>query len=366
MKAIFPLESLRTTCAAIAPVVPSRTTKDILKNIKIAVHGEVCTISATDSEMSVIAFIRGVECQRDGEILLPCERLLKILREVSGETIAIDDVNGVAHISVGRSKFKIPTEDATKLVIEVDFPETGFRSISTADMQRITKRCSIVAMGDKNSAFSGIHFEFKDDKFNAISCDSKCLSLVDAAFTVEGDVEKFKTQTMVPPKAIKVFSSMLPTEGSVDFAITENAITFRGGDFIVKSQLIGGRFPDWRRVFPSSCSDNIEIPAPQLSNAIRQAMITTAEESCGVEFVFSDGSMTLTSKASGKGSSNVETPIGFSGKQEFLMDPQFILNGLALIDRNASITIGLNGPESAVLITSSDGLRYVAQPFHRE
>lgn len=363
MKAFFPLNALRTACLAIAPVVPSRTTNDILKNIKVNVTKESCSLSARDSEMSAIAFVRGVDCRTEGEILLPCDRLLQILREVSGETVSIDCDNGIAHVTVGRSKFKIPTEDPAKFEISLEFPETGYFSVPVADMKKIIKRCTIVAPTDKNAAFGGVHFEIKETLI-AVSCDSKCMSLVECNYTKEGEVQEQKSQTLVPPKALKALSSMIPDEGFVDFSVTNNSITMRAGDFTVKSQLIAGMFPNWRRVVPKSCQSHVEIPAPQLSNAIRQSMITTEAESCCVEFQFSGGTLTL--KSRGKGESTVELPVGFTGEQDFMMDPQFILNGLALTDRNASVDIGINDADSPVLITSSDGLRYVAMPSHRE
>lgn len=368
MRALFPTDVLKAAVAAISPVVPTRTTMDVLKNIKVVVTKDHCTLSARDAEMSAVVFVRGVDCHLPGEILLPCDRLWLILREASGESVSIDCDKGIANVTIGRSKFKIPTEDSNNLDVVVDFPETGYRSISAFDMKRIVTRCSIVSNEQKNPAYGGIHFEFVDG-LNCVSSDGNCLSMVTCECQNEGGVAteiqkdkngfpSEKSQKIVPKRALKVFQSCLGSEGRVDIFAGDNSIVLRHGDMILSAQLILGRFPNWRRVFPTSCNHNIELSASHLSNAIRQAMITTEVESCCVDFLFTAGVLTL--KSQGKGESTIEVPISFDGNQQFLMDPKFVLNALSLTDRHASITIGINASDKPVLITSSDGLRFVA------
>jgi len=362
MKASFPLSALRAACEAISPVVPSRTTRDILKNIKLVGNGEICSVSATDSEMSIVAFIRGVQCSLNGAMLLPCEKLLKILREVSGDSITIEDVNGIANITVGRSKFKIPTEDASGFPDEPVFPESNYRTITTSALQLIAKRCSVFSASTRFPALAGINLEFKES-LTAIATDTKCLSIVECAYSSTGEPAAAQTYTVVPPKSIKILSSVIDTEGGVDLLVTENSITARSGDVILTAQLIAGRFPDWRKILPPNAPNHIEIPSPQLSSALRQAMITTAEETACVDFKFADGSLSL--KSSGKGESVIEIPVGFSGDCEFTMDPKFFLAALAMIDKTASIDIGVIDADSPVLLTSNDGLKFIAMVASR-
>lgn len=369
MRAVFPTDKLKAAVSAISPVVPNRTPMDVLKNIKIVVDHDSCEISARDAEMSAVIFVRGVECGLPGEILLPCDRFSQILREASGDVVRIDCDDGIANVTIGRSKFRIPTEDPTTLEVFCDFPETGYRTVAATDMKRIAARCCIVSNEEKNSAFGGVHFEFIDG-LNCVSSDGKCLSMVTCVCGSEGDVPATeivvdkrgfpseKSQKIVSKRALKVLQSCLGSEGTVDIATTADTITLRHGDVTIRSQLIHGMYPNWRRVFPSSCQRNIELSSPHLANAIRQSMITTEAESACVDFVFADGVLTL--KSHGKGDSTVELPISFDGKYQFLMDPKFVLTAISLADRNGSITIGINSPEKPILITSNDGLRFIA------
>lgn len=362
MKAIFPLSALRAACEAISPVVPSRTTRDILKNIKLVANGEICSVSATDSEMSIVAFIRGVQCSLNGVILLPCEKFRSILREVSGDTITIEFVNGIANILAGRSKFKIPTEDASGFPDEPVFPESNYRTISTSSMQMIAKRCSVFSDSTRFHALAGIQFEVKET-LTAVSTDTNCLSLAECAYTSVGSPTAAPAYTVVPPKAVKILSSVIDGEGGVDLSITDNAITARSGDIILTAQLIGGKFPDWRKIIPASPPHHIDIPSPQLSSALRQAIITTAEESACVDFSFAGGTLSL--KSSGKGESTIEIPVGFSGECGFTMDPKFVLSALTMIDKTSSVDIGVIDADAPVLLTSNDGLKFIAMPASR-
>ena len=141
MKAVFDSKQISQAVSAVSPFTPARTSKDILKNIKLAVSGDQATISATDSENSIIYYLRGVEVQHAGCVLLPASKLRSILGEAPvGERMVIEVINGIAHISYSRSKFKIPTEDASGFPDVREFDESSFVTIKAQSLRRMLLR----------------------------------------------------------------------------------------------------------------------------------------------------------------------------------------------------------------------------------
>jgi len=82
--------------------------------------------------------------------------------------------------------------------------------------------------------------------------------------------------------------------------------------------------------------------------AVRQAQIVTSEESRGVDFTFTNGSLILKSQAADVGESRVELPIAYTGPDlTITFDPRFVSDFLKVL-----------GPETSVkleLISSEDG-----------
>lgn len=63
--------ALAAALQVVSSVVPSRTPKEVLKNIKLEVAGGKATLLGTDSEVGIRYEIPGVEIEREGETLLP-------------------------------------------------------------------------------------------------------------------------------------------------------------------------------------------------------------------------------------------------------------------------------------------------------
>src|SRR3954452_14087437 len=96
MKATFDREGLLHAFQVVAAVVPPRTPKVILQNVKVTADAERTVLLATDLEAVGIRLeVRGVQVEEPGEVLLPTGRVLSILRETSDQELRLEaDENG--------------------------------------------------------------------------------------------------------------------------------------------------------------------------------------------------------------------------------------------------------------------------------
>ena len=76
------LQCHRPTLAAalqiVSTVVPTRTPKEILRNVKLQVENGAVTLVATDQEVGIRIELSGVETDSSGEVLLPTNRVSSI------------------------------------------------------------------------------------------------------------------------------------------------------------------------------------------------------------------------------------------------------------------------------------------------
>ena len=74
--------------AACAAAVNTRSPKDILLNVHLEVKDGVASLSATDTDTSIIVKTE-VESVADGEALVPQDRMLAIMRETVDDSIEL-------------------------------------------------------------------------------------------------------------------------------------------------------------------------------------------------------------------------------------------------------------------------------------
>lgn len=103
--------SLQTAFQIVSGVVPTRTPKEILKNVKLEVGNNQATLIGTDQEVGIRYQIPGVETNSSGETLLPTSRVISILRELTDEHVDFSITEDRVEIRSGHSKFQLSAED---------------------------------------------------------------------------------------------------------------------------------------------------------------------------------------------------------------------------------------------------------------
>ena len=94
--------------------------------------------------------------------------------------------------------------------------------------------------------------------------------------------------------------------------------------------------------------------------AVRQAAIVTSEERRGVDFVFSEGKVTLAAHGAEFGESHIELPIAYEGAElGITLDPRYLNDFLRVLDPEQTLLLELRDAESAAVCSTEDGYAYV-------
>ena len=119
---------LTCNCSALAHafqtvngVVPSRTPKEILKNVKMEVFENSIALIGTDQEVGIRYVIKDVDTAEAGAILLPANRVIAILRELRDETVMFESSGDTVRIKSGHSEFELPLEDPAEFPSIAEF-----------------------------------------------------------------------------------------------------------------------------------------------------------------------------------------------------------------------------------------------------
>lgn len=361
--------TLATAFQIVSGVVPSRTPKDILRNVKLQVGGGKATLVGTDQEVGIRYDIPGVETDSDGEVLLPKDRLIAILRELTDEGVDLEVSEKSLSIRSGHSVFKLSAEDPAEFPPVQAFDATSYHVVAAASFKEMIRR-TVFATDTESTryALGGVLMEFGADKLTMAATDSRRLAVVSTLSSTIGTIEPRATQPVVPAKALSLIErSITENDQDVYLAVYPNSVLVKVGSSTIYSRLVEGRFPRYADVIPTAGGSVIDMLVSPFYSAVRQAQIVTNEESRGVDFTFDNGVLRLNSVAADIGQSTIEMPISYDGTPiTITFDPRYIADFLRILDASTSVKLQLTDGESAAVLRTDDGYTYVIMPLARD
>lgn len=337
-----------------------------MSNVKAVASGGAVTLLATNSETAIRRTVDGVKVLTSGEALLPVGKASSILRELQGADLDIETTpNGVEMIG-DRSKFNLSSTDPAWFPTVSEFTSDAFFRVSGSVLRAMIRR--VVLACDEAAtryALAGALFEVTGETLAITATDTRRLATVAGVATPVGEVPP-AVYAVVPAKALSLIERVLDGEDYAEIAFTENAVTVRIGATVVWSRLCEGRFPKWQDVIPKPAI-RIATIAGALYSAVRQAQIVTSDESRGVDFEFAPGELRLRSSAAEIGQSSVQMPIPYEGDPlTITFDPRYVADFLKVLPAEAEVEFGLTDRETAALLSTTDGYRYVVMPLTRD
>lgn len=368
MKVSCAKESLLSALQTASAVVPSRSPKPILTNIRLESSGpSTAVISATDLEIGLRIELQGVEVSAAGAVLLPAARLSAIVREAPpGTVFQIESDGTAAVVKAPRSQFRLPSEDAAEFPAIAAFPSGPSFEITTAVARELVRR-TVFATDNESSryALGGVLLELADGGVIAVGTDGRRLAKMEASGVIATGGPS-ASQPIVPARAMNLVERCLGGgDEAVHLAVRPSEVLVKTGVTTLSARLVEGRFPRWRDVFPDR-PDAIHVPMPvgPFLAAVRQAAIVTSEQSKGVDFSFESGVLVLSGRSSESGESRIELPIDHAGSTvRIKLDPRFVIDFLRVLDAANMVTVELTDAQSAAVFRTDDGYGYVVMPL---
>jgi len=350
---------------AAASAVPSRTPKDILRNVLMSVGVDHVELVATDQEHAVRCTVHGVTSSSTGDVLLPTQRVSQILREISGDTFELEVDGSNLTIKASGSRFKLTSEDAKEFPPVPEFTDVDFIQVPAPVFRQMVRRTSFaIDVQSTRYALGGLLIELVNGTdLNIVATDSRRLAITKAVVTVHGSPKAVKS-TIVPAKSMQIMERSIDQQAEfVDIAIHDNDVMMRSAGITVYSRLVEGRFPRWRDVVPKG-GHVVTLPVGPFFAAVRQSQIVTDEENRGVDFHFDTAMLSLGSVANSIGESKVELPIDYDQKPvKIVFDPKYVSDVLKVLDPAGIIELQLIDGDSAAVIRVEDSYTYVIMPL---
>lgn len=371
MRAFCNRDGLLTAFAMVSGVVPVRSPKPILQNVKLIVDEEEGSVlMGTDLEVGIRHQVLGVRVEQPGAVILPTVHMGSILRtsgDVELELMADEDrliVRGQ------HAEFILPIEDASLFPEVPDFAATSYHVIPAGNLKKLIRRTIFATdLESARYALGGVLVELTGETIAMVGTDGRRLARMVAPAEAENNPPAPTGTPVIPVKALKLIErNLVDDDVLVHLAIQAGtAVLVRTESAVIYSRLVEGRFPRYQDVFPVNVEVKIPLEAGRLRLAVEQASIVTSDESRGVDFQFGPGALKLSSQAADVGSSHVDLPIAYDGKPvEITFDPRYLIDALKTLDDATPVTAELIDSKNAAVFKTADHYTYVVMPLTRE
>lgn len=369
MKVTCARDSLLSACQLVQGAVAPRTTKPVLANIKAVAQDDALILMATDTEIGIRYELRGINVGRAGEAILPVARLMNILREATAGDLTIDCREDTTLVRVGTGRYELPGGDPLEFPDIPVFDAGGRYHEITAGVLRTMIRRTAFAADKKEGArwaVTGVLWEAHGSTAKFVATDTKRLAMIEAPADVRGEPEAKPGSHLIPLKAITLLEKNLSDAGEViRVALRPNAAMFQTERAMIHTRLVEGKFPPYQQIIPKKLATKLTLPAADFFSRVRQAAITTDEDSKRVEFRFEPGKLTLQARGADAGSSEVELPLPeYDGEEvQLALDPQYVGDMFRAIDGEPTIVMEFTDNTKPVLFRIPDTYLYLVMPL---
>src|SRR5271167_3798621 len=122
MRALCNREALLTAFGMVSGVVPVRSPKPILQNVKLVADADDGSVlMGTDLEIGIRHRVLGMKVEQPGSVILPTSQIGSILRTSADIELAIETNDEHLFIRGLHSDFTLPVEDASSFPEVPDF-----------------------------------------------------------------------------------------------------------------------------------------------------------------------------------------------------------------------------------------------------
>jgi len=292
--------------------IERKQTLPILSNLLIQVINNQVIVTATDLEIELKNTIDLEDKVEDFEFTLPARKVADICKNIEeGVCINFKVTEENTIISTNRSKFTLsilpsndyPKIDNLQLLNNFSIEQNKFKQI-------ISNVAFAMAQQDVRYYLNGMLFDFTNEKISAVTTDGHRLALCET--NIKSSIKEAK-QIILPRKTVIELQKLLgDTSDIINIIIDANHIQFKIGSIVLTSKLIDGKFPDYKRVIPSSNDKFAKINRDNLRHALVRSAIISNEKFKGAKFNFSSNLLTIETQNSERENSKEELIVDYN------------------------------------------------------
>ena len=346
------LENLTNVVKAIS----NKNIIPILNGIKFELEKDGLYLTASDSELTIRAFIDKKDIKKieeEGSIIIQSKYILDIIRKMPSDEISFELMDGLKiKISSDNSQYDLncldPREYPSLKLEEVDSPINMkgdvFKSI-------ISQTAFAISTQELRPLLTGLNFKIVGDVLECIATDS--YRLAKKNINIDKPVEE-EVNIVIPGKNIMELDKIIVDDENVEMHIFSNKILFKYKNIIFQSNLLSGTYPNTSNLIPKDFSIMVNTNLNDFYSSIdRAALLTQNKDKNIVKMKIKNKQMVINSYASeiGKVEEKLDVDTQDDANIDISFSAKYMLDALKTM-KDDDILILMNGEVKPIVIKS--------------
>ena len=364
MKITINTKNLLAAIQNVVGVVEKKQTMPILGHILFELSDDRLTLTATDLEVQIKSYATPVDSEDTNiSFTVSGRKMYDILRSLDDETAKILLSDDKLTIKTNKSSYKLATLSTQDFpLFEDKKPQESFTINQKELITLFVKTQFAMAQQDVRFYLNGLLVEVGPNKLTAVATDGH--RLAKATTSIEkGSIED--SAFILPRKAVQELTRTMNEDKECKVSYSANQAGFKYGDIEFTTKLIDGKFPDYKRVIPSSTETKIMLDVGTLKPALQRVSILANEKFKGVRVEIMDKELIVSSENPEQEAAKEVIDLNEEQKSLVLgFNVTYLIDAVSSCD-GGLICLGLNDESSSALITdpSNPSTEYVVMPM---
>lgn len=350
MKLQVTQENLARALNTVARVASTRGTLPILSNVLFKIVSNRLCISATNLDIAITHFV-GAKVSEEGAITVPAKLTQDFISSLPSDIIELKLEDNKLHISSGKYQSAINGVSAEDFPVMPAIDEGKSWSIPAKTLKKGLGQVIIAASSDEaRPVLTGVYLHSFEGKLYAVATDSYRLA--------EKELMPIKQEMdlLIPASAMQDLLRVVNDfDGNVEITHNEQQVLFQVGDVELVTRLIEGKYPDYRKLIPSSFATTATLPHDELLNITKVSSLF-ARESAGsitINVDEAEQQVSIHSIASQLGENTAAASGEVTGSGNITLNSRYLLDALHVLSEE-SVTFSFNGKLEASILRASD------------
>lgn len=366
MKVKFNRAAFQEALNLVTSIVPSRTPKPILQCVKITAENKTVSVCATDLEVGITYSVLQVDVEKDGQIVVPADKLAAIVRESNDEVIEVEASEATVKITGADSNFTIYGHEPSQYPVVPGFDGDSDLLINLARLQEgIELTVFAAAKESTRYALNGTLWEVKGKKLTLVATDGRRLAktVVTMETTMKGELPGGRI--IVPAKTMHLLDKVGgDADTTVNIKFIDNQVLISSSQVVISSNLVEGNFPKYEDIIPSDYTNKVTLSTDAVLSAVRRAALLANEDSKGIKVAIDKKGMTFSGRAPETGDAKIDMAVDYDGESiEIGFNPQFIVDVLKVIKENEFV-LELGDSDRPGIIRCGNDFLYIVMPVN--
>ncbi len=369
MQFVVKRDTLLKSLNFVQGIVEKKNTLPILSNVLLQLKDKKLSIVATDLDIIFYDEINEVKIIKEGSTTTSAAILYDILRKISSNSelnfeLKTENKLSLKSESADFNLLCLPTDNFPTFADEFEGQEI---LLNNARFLKLLNKTKIsISNDDTRHYLNGIYLHITEahgrNFLTGVATDSHRLS----SSSLEIKNANEFTSLILPRKTVFQLCSLLAeSSDELSMQTSENKIKFSLGRMKLISKVIDGKFPDYKKVVPTTNDKVLMVPSKDFINSIERVATVSVDKKEGVKLVINRDNLQLSVNSANSGEGNEKINAEFSSDTLNISFNSKYLVDIASEVEDKNLKINLKDSVSPVLIedVSDKNSYYVIMPM---